>query len=327
MDEQATFEPQAVLGRRRAGWNRLLLLVPAVALALTAWAGLSGPRSPYGLDNKPVDNAMAEVSTAPVVVAAPSRAPSGPGYPPTVIGLDVQAVDDLERYPPRDDLAVAIAGWYVAGATRSCPLPTVGSPPAFVAELGVDANGRTFCARSGLLFFASPGADADTVAPLSVALTPGVVVPAVVNETARTPSAVVLVGRMAAADAAAGRAVSPFKLLVDRVVWAVGLGQAQTTSILPALLDTGPMLSWRPRDRLAEATIGPTGAILMETLVDQPTLARVDPAAAALVGDTSPQASRIWYRRALGSDPARIAPSWVAIDDTTGAVIGSGIVE
>jgi hypothetical protein len=72
--------------------------------------------------------------------------------------------------------------------------------------------------------------------------------------------------------------------------------------------------------------IGPTGAILTETLVDPATLAFVDPEAAALTADTSPRSERIWFRLALGMDPARIAPRWITIDDATGAVIGTGFL-
>jgi len=55
MDERATFEPQAVLTRRRAGRNRLLLVVPVLAIAATAWAGLSG-REPSGSVHSPGPN-------------------------------------------------------------------------------------------------------------------------------------------------------------------------------------------------------------------------------------------------------------------------------
>ena len=42
MDEQVAFETRAVLAPRRARLSRLALLVPALALVATAWAGLSG---------------------------------------------------------------------------------------------------------------------------------------------------------------------------------------------------------------------------------------------------------------------------------------------
>jgi len=64
----------------------------------------------------------------------------------------------------------------------------------------------------------------------------------------------------------------------------------------------------------------------METLVDPATLAAVDPAAADVVAARAPTAERIWYRRALAADPARQLPRWVASDDATGEVIGSGSI-
>ncbi len=70
--------------------------------------------------------------------------------------------------------------------------------------------------------------------------------------------------------------------------------------------------------------VGQTGAVLFETLIDRQTLAAVDPAAAAVVALHAPTADRIWYRLALGPNPADDAPRWIAIDDTTGTVIGSG---
>jgi len=72
--------------------------------------------------------------------------------------------------------------------------------------------------------------------------------------------------------------------------------------------------------------IGPTGAILLETLVDPATLAFVDPGAAALIAETSPKSHRIWYRLALSLQPDRIAPRWITIDEATGAVVGTGIL-
>jgi hypothetical protein len=99
VDEQASFEPKAVLGTQRAGW--LVAVVPALALAATAWVGLTGPGSSAESATQP--------SNAPVAIASPATATSVPkypphrddsGYPPTVLGLDVQALDDLRRYPP-----------------------------------------------------------------------------------------------------------------------------------------------------------------------------------------------------------------------------------
>ena len=326
MDEQTTFEPKAVLAPRRAGWNRVAILVPALALAATSWVGFSGQRSSAESAAKPSDAPIVAASNAPVV-GPPVRPPGPvePGYPARVLGLDVQALDDLQRYPPRDDLTIAIAGWYAAGSVSACPAPTDLEQPGFVAELGVDARVGTFCRRSGLLFASSP-ANVTALPALTVVMTPGIVLPPALDDIRGGATQVVLIGRLAderqclTCMPAAGFV---WQLHVDRVVWAAGLGRAQTTSILPSVLDGGPLLSWGPRHRLADATMGPTGAILMETLVDPATLGAVDPAAAAAVAASSPYATRIWYRRTLGPDPAHDAPPWIAIDDTTGEVIGT----
>src|SRR5437762_3441357 len=102
MDEQASFEPRAVLGRR-AGWDRLAVVVPVVAL----------------------------------------------------IGVDV------------------------AG---------------FVAELGIDADVRTFCDRSGVLV--STPNPAGSMPALPVGLTPGVVVPPEITNPDAAPAEVILIGRL-----------------------------------------------------------------------------------------------------------------------------------
>ena len=331
MDEQASFEPRAVLGPRRGGTSRLTVIVPALALAATAWAGLSGPRASSDVANAPPQTVVAAAPSdgGPAPTAAP--APAATGYPLTVLGLQVRRLLDLDA-AARRDAVLAVEGWYFPGAVSRCPSTTDVAPPAYVAELGVVADPDTFCERSGLLLISPPfahGPPSDQtiwqavrrtsgITSLAVTMTPGVPVPAALTgaEAAAGVQAV-LVGRM----------VDAGSMVVDRVVWAAGSGHAQTTSILPSLLDHGPLLSWRPRDRLAEATVGPTGAILLETLVDQPTLFAVDPAAAAEISRTAPKAERIWYRRALGPDPAIDAPRWVAIDDTTGHVLGGGAVE
>jgi hypothetical protein len=339
MDERANFEPQAVLAPRRAGWNRLAVLLPAFALIVAVWLGISGASS----DSRPGDGrepAIAQASKGQAAV--PSSQPAdrrGAAYPATVLGLEVQALADIDQAAAAKQPVVALAGWYVAWPSLGCPTSTKVDQPELVAELGVDADIRTFCDRSGVLV-ATPnpagsmnvgGANdqpyrAAAVPALPVVLTPGVVVPAEVAATGAAPAEVILVGRIIDPGQRTSPATTERQLVVDRVVWAGGVVQAQTTSILPKLLDRAPRLSWRPRDALARAMIGPTGAILIETLVDPVTLAFVDPGAASLVADTSPRSERIWYRLALGTHPDRIAPRWIAIDDTTGAVIGTGIL-
>jgi len=318
MDEHASFEPQAVLARRRAGWNRLAVLVPAIALIGAVWIGTSGQSdSPAASGDKAVaDASQSELATE----QAPQLAPD---YPSTVLGLEVRTLADLDQPGVDGGPVIAVAGWYVAWPSLGCPTSYPVVRPGLVAELGVNADIRTFCDRSGVLI-ATPNPGAAPALP--VVLTPGVVVPPEVAAPDAAPAEVILVGRIHEPGKRTFQATTTRQLVVNRVAWADGIGQAQTTSILPKLLDRGPQLASRPRDRLAAAVIGPTGAILLETLVDPATLAFVDPGAAALVADTSPRSERIWYRLALGLHPDRIAPRWIAMDDTTGAVIGTGIL-
>jgi hypothetical protein len=338
MDEQTRFEPQAVLPPRRANRNRLLIAVPAVALVGAVWVGSSGQHSAPSTAETHLDKAVALASTAQAS-AEPTDLSLRPGstYPSTVLGIEVRTLADIDS-SSGDDVVVAIAGWYVARPALGCQASTGVDLPGFVAELGVDADICSFWDRSGLLV-ATPnpagsmnvgGANDHPYALQStpavpVSLTPGVVVPPGLSDTNADPAQVILIGRLLELNQGSEGTISGRELIVD-LVWADRLGQAQTTSILPKLLDQGPLLSWRSRNRLTNATFGPTRAILMETLVDPRTLAAIDPAAAAEVAAASPDAQRIWYRRALGPDPSRDAPRWIAIDDTTGEVIASGFV-
>jgi hypothetical protein len=338
MDEQASFEPAAVLARRRAGWSRLIAIVPALALAATAWLGLSGQRSGAPAATS-VPGPIAQSSQGPVGMGTTqiAKAPPDPDFPPAVLGIEVRDVGTLLDDSPPPAGSVAVAGWYAANLALACPPSTTHVDVAYVAELGVDAGTLTFCKRSGLLFKASPQASTegdasyldenrfkDTALPaLPVTVTPGVVLPPELDDDTGPATPVVMIGRLVTDTdpGCSGPSGCPPSFAVDRVIWADGIGVAQMTSILPSLLDTGPLLSWRPRDRVAESTTGPQSALLMETLVDPRTLAAVDPVAAAMVATNAPKASRLWYRLTLAYDPAKETPRWLVIDDTTGSVI------
>ena len=321
MDEQASFEPQAVLPRRRAGWNRLAVIVPALALLGAVWLGTSGQQTASPSPSAGAEAVAAASQSEAAIDQGPQ--PTLEAYPATVLGIEVRTLADLSQPGASDRPVIAVAGWYIAWPSLGCPTSYGVVQPGLLAELGVDADIRTFCDRSGVLI-ATPNPGAAPALP--VTLTPGVVVPAEVVDPNAAPAQVIFVGRIDEPGTQTFQATTARRLVVDRVVWADGIGQAQTTSILPKLLDRGPQLASRPRDRLAQAVIGPTGAVLMETLVDRPTLAYVDSGAAALVADTSPKSERIWYRLALDIHAGRIAPRWITIDDTTGAVIGTGIL-
>ena len=337
MDEQASFETQAVLTRRRAGRNRLLIVVPVLAFGLTAWAGLSGPRTDSDQAANVASTAAPAASTGVAMPKLPQAQVAEPGFPSGVLGLDVQALDDFPAQGDRGDTAIAVAGWYVATAMTACPTDAGPARPDLAAELGVDADPRTFCARVGVLYAAQPdgggpwktnrddSAPGATLGSVEATLTPGMVVPPELEDVGHDATPVVFVGRLVDGSRVCWEPWGcPAALLVDRVVWAAGLGRAQTTSVLPSLLDPGPHLSWRPRDDAAEFAYGRTGAVLMETLIDQPTLAVVDAHAASLVAATAPDAERVWYRRTLGANPLVQSQQWVVTDDATGRPIASG---
>jgi hypothetical protein len=340
MDEQASFETKAVLTRRRARWNRLLVVVPVLAFGLTAWAGVSGPRSDG--DQAADERATAAHAASTALVAIPSLAqdqPTGPGFPSQVLGLAVRPLDDIPPQGDRGDAAIAVAGWYVATAMTACPSDSDIVRPGAIADLGVDADPRTFCARVGVLYATRPEADDGSpandakdgagptaaLASVQATLTPGMVVPAELETVANPATPVVFIGRLVDGSAVCYEPWGcPAALLVDRVVWAAGRARPQTTSVLPRLLETAPELSSQRHDDEADFAYGRSGATLMETLIDQPTLARVDPHAAALVAATSPDAERVWYRRTLGADAVRQNQQWIVTDEATGRPIASG---
>ena len=297
----------------------------AIVIVGVVIAGIAGTWS-----NRPSASAAPQVAAVEVpggtsggttVAPRPASVPL-PRYPSTVLGLPVWSAAYTAKYLTFENGPVAVAGWFAVTQGSDCPSPRVAEDPALPEEFGVAADPDTFCERTGELFTAP--AYAEHLAPLSVVIRPGVPLPYQLKDR-ETVAAAVFVGRIADGAAACPAAGGcPAKLIVDRVAWADGIGQAPAPSVLPSLLDQGPRLGCRSCDQLATVAVGQTGAVLFETLIDRRTLASVDPAAAAVVEQHAPMADRIWYRLALGPDPADDAPRWVAIDDTTGTVIGSG---
>jgi len=241
MDEQASFEPQAVLGRRRAGWNRLAIVVPALAFAVVAWAGLSGPR--------PATDQLAE-AVATSTQASPSVLPAMPrppvaylaarDYPAQVIGLDVRRLDDLRPSRLGRDDEVAVAGWYVATAITNCPRLAAIYRAGSLPEVRGDADSWAFCERSGVLYASQPelGRGLATANPentsrtaggpaVPVALVIGVVVPPELEIIGTQATPVVVVGRFVESNEGCGSpAVCHRELVVDHVAWAPGMDGA-----------------------------------------------------------------------------------------------------
>jgi hypothetical protein len=239
MDDQASFEPRAVLGRGRNSRNRLLIVVPVMAFASIAWAGLSGPRSDADA------TAESAATTAPALPAAPVAASplpvtraAAPDYPTRLLGFAVHRLDDVQPAELGPDDVTAIAGWYVATATIDCPplaaMYRAGSP----LEISSGTDSWAFCDRSGVLYASRPdleqrlptnnlednrskGAGLPVVA---AELTVGIRVPPELEVIGAEATPVVVLGRFVDSNAGCGSpAVCRRVLAIDHVGWAPGI--------------------------------------------------------------------------------------------------------
>ena len=236
MDEQASFATRSVLGRRRAGWNSLAIVVPALVLVATVWAGISGARSDEGEANVPDTVAVAAASSG-VAASSPAAAP-GPRYPAQVVGLDVRRLHDVKPRGLCRDEVIAVAGWYVATAITDCPRVVVIRRQGSLPVVRRDFDQLAFCDRSGVLYASRP--DLDERIPrnnlednraknaglpaVAVTLVIGVVVPRELETIGTVATPVVVVGRFVASSE--GCRVVPVcapELAVDHVAWASGL--------------------------------------------------------------------------------------------------------
>ena len=226
MEEHASFERRAVLAPSRARRARLVLLLPVVALVVTAWAGVGGGRS---------DPATAEVAF-PTVVAAPSptaaeptpaatRAPR-PQVPAHVVGLDVERLGDLRSRPLGRDDVVAVSGWYVATAITNCPRLAAIFRPGALPHVRGDADPLAFCERTGILFDSAPKLDGTNTAgypAVAVTIAIGVVVPVELEVVGADAREVVVLGRFVqSGEGCEGRAACRRELVVDHVAWTTG---------------------------------------------------------------------------------------------------------
>jgi hypothetical protein len=217
--------------------------------------------------------------------------------------------------------SIAVAGWYRATPDDGCRPPKDVADPSLPQEFGVAADVTTFCDRGGNLFTA-PMFD-ENVTPIEIELRPGVSAPYQLDDDG-VVTPVVFVGRLRPNFPCHTPNSCQAHLIVDRVAWAAGSAVALMPSVQPKFLANWPPLAPDQRAQLAMQGLGYNGQVLLETLVDKETLARVDAHVAELLTAVAPRAERIWYRRVLGLDPAEDPMHWVAIDDATGEVIASG---
>ena len=228
MDEQASFEARAVLPPRRAGRNRLAIVVPALALFGIAFAGYSGGR----LDQhaKPTD-------AAAVVPPSPSAAPLAQvvRYPEEVIGLPVHPLVDVQEQGLGRDAPIAIKGWYVATAITDCPpldaFYRAGALPEVRDDIAT-VDSWAFCRRTGVLYASRPGYNPAGVPLVQATLITGVVVPPALEKIGAAATQVVLIAHFAPAGGCRGpRCVT--ELLVDYLGWAAGSGDGEVIESSP----------------------------------------------------------------------------------------------
>lgn len=237
MDEQARFETRVVLAPKRARSSRLAVLVPAVALIATAWAGLSGTPSSdpaHGLDTSRAT--QRGIAASPPTSAVDER--SSDAQPPgQVLGLAVTALDDVKpRQLARDDIVV-LSGWYVATVIAHCPPLAEIYREASLPEARADVDSWAFCERSGMLFASQPHltdhqpsnsleGDQPSHAGLTVvtaSLAIGIFVPPELEVIDLDSTAVVVIGRFVESDDACPVVAGcPRELMIDHVAWAAG---------------------------------------------------------------------------------------------------------
>ena len=236
MDEQTEFEARAVLSRKRTRWSRFAILVPALALVATAWAGLSGrsERNDAGASQAAAATSDTSPNAPPSLTAArpPKQQPPG-----EVLGLDVRALDEVDPDGFERDEVIALAGWYLATAITDCP------PLAAVfretngpeAESYVDS--WRFCERSGVLFASRPefsgGQPANDfqenrsknsgLPAINVSVDERVVMPAQLEVIGGEATAVVVLGRFVEPnDRCHWPLDCPHELVVDHIAWSGG---------------------------------------------------------------------------------------------------------
>jgi hypothetical protein len=236
MSEQAAFETRAVLEHGRSRTSRLAQLVPVIALAATAWAGLSGapPGQGSGVQDADLPRQPASAGAqASVVVADGLRAARPPGQ---VLGLEVRKLEEIEPRRIGPDEVVALAGWYVATAITDCPPLAAIYREGSLPEVRGDVDSWAFCDRYGVLFASEPhrtsreptndvGGNPTRGAGLSavaVTLVIGVVVPPRLEIIGADATLVVVVGRFESNGSCAARTACPRQLVVDHVAWADG---------------------------------------------------------------------------------------------------------
>jgi hypothetical protein len=222
MDRRTTFETRAVLAGKGSRVRRVTLLVPALALVVTAWAGLSARPSATETPSAPNVAAATHVDVGSDPASGAAAEGISPAFPREVVGLEVHGLADIQtRTLTRDDV-VAVSGWYVPTAIGDCPTPR--DEPESLAS----------CDRTGALFASRPNLSADSLRNLveevrarnagrsavAATLAIGVVAPPELEAAGTTATPVVVVGHFVkSGETCIGRADCPRHLIVDHIAW------------------------------------------------------------------------------------------------------------
>jgi hypothetical protein len=231
VDEPTSFEPQSVLVSRHAGWNRLAVLIPVLALVAVLWAGLSdrSAQAPSATNAVAVVASTAEGAASPTAV----KVTRDPQYPAEVLGLQVERLPDVQDRGIARDRVVAVAGWYVATEITDCP------PLAAIYRLGSLPEIRggdplAYCQRHGVLYASRPdlprrlsanspddNPDANAGVPgVAASLSVGVFVPPELETIGADATPVVVVAHFTPAAGCRGPRCTQ-ELLIDYLGWAL----------------------------------------------------------------------------------------------------------
>lgn len=330
--------PTAARSRRRRALGRVGLALPPLLLVLVVVGGMAGRPASRQPAPRAADPAATPAATARVV-APDDGVVLDPGFPKAVDDLAVRTVPDVlaARAGGERTGLVAVAGYL--------------SLPQLPADCGESVSGPLgpigpLCEHRALLT-AAPGPTGGTQPVrrgphLHVAVPVGVRLPKAIARTlpavAGPPLPAVLVGWFGpppegGCQAAGFRCDEGFR--AESVAWADG-ASFPARPVIDAGVDVNPT-EWvmRSRETAEIGAVGSAGRVFVSALVRPTTLARIDPAAAAAVGELrSARAPRglVWYVRGLASvsDPPRypLGPSrvlrWIVLDDVTGVTIARG---
>ena len=238
MDEPTSFEPQSVLASRHAGWGRLAVLVPVLALVAVLWAGLSdrsaqAPSATNAVAVVPSDVAAVPSTAEPAASPAAIPGIGEPQYPTEVLGLQVERLPDVQDRAIARDRVVAIAGWYYPTEITDCP------PLAAIYRLGSLPEIRggdplAYCKRHGVLYASRPdiprrlsanspddNPDANAGVPgVATSLIVGVIVPPELETIGADATPVVVVAHFTPESGCRGPRCTQ-ELLIDYLGWAL----------------------------------------------------------------------------------------------------------